>query len=136
MTTLPNLPDAPDDAADGDLYFTRPAAGLNPNAKRSFLSLWRNVLGRTAGAARGFFGASAIPQPAHADQAAVTHTVGDAVATTGATNTTPYGFTTAAQANAIVTNVNALRADVLALEKLANQMRADLVALGLLKGSA
>lgn len=29
------------------------------------------------------------------------------VAVTGATNTTPYGFTTAAQANAIVTSLNA-----------------------------
>ena len=30
------------------------------------------------------------------------------VATTGATTTTPYGFTTSAQANAIVTQLNAV----------------------------
>lgn len=34
---------------------------------------------------------------------------GGAVATTGATNTTPFGYTTAAQANAIVTLVNNIR---------------------------
>lgn len=45
-----------------------------------------------------------------------------AVATTGATNTTPYGFTTAAQADAIVT--------------LLNEIRAALVEKGLIKGSA
>lgn len=46
----------------------------------------------------------------------------DAVATTSATNTTPYGFTTAAQADAIVT--------------LVNELRAALVEKGLIKGSA
>ena len=45
-----------------------------------------------------------------------------AVATTGATNSTPYGYTTAAQANAIVT--------------LLNEIRAALVEKGLIKGSA
>lgn len=51
---------------------------------------------------------------ASADQAAV--------ATTGASNSTPYGYTTAAQANAIVTLVNALRL--------------ALVNTGIIKGSA
>lgn len=51
---------------------------------------------------------------AHADQAAVV--------TTGASNSTPYGFTTAAQANAIVSLVNA--------------MRSALIAHGLIKGAA
>jgi hypothetical protein len=45
-----------------------------------------------------------------------------AVATTAATNVTPYGFTTAAQADAIVT--------------LVNELRAALVEKGLIKGSA
>lgn len=44
-----------------------------------------------------------------------------AVATTGATNTAPYGYTTAAQADAIVT--------------LVNELRASLVEKGLIKGS-
>ena len=46
----------------------------------------------------------------------------DAVATTGATQTTPYGYTGAAQANAIVT--------------LVNELRAALVEKGIIKGSA
>ena len=40
-----------------------------------------------------------------------------AVATTGSTTTTPYGFTTSAQADSIPVNINALTADVLALRK-------------------
>jgi hypothetical protein len=50
----------------------------------------------------GFYNATPIAQRAGAAQAAV--------ATTGATQTTPWGYTTAAQANAIVTLVNELRA--------------------------
>lgn len=45
-----------------------------------------------------------------------------AVVTTGATNSTPYGFTTAAQADSIVT--------------LLNEVRAALVAKGIIKGAA
>lgn len=62
----------------------------------------------------GFWNVTPIIQPASANQAAV--------ATTGATNVTPYGFTTAAQADAIVT--------------LVNQLRSDLVAAGIIKGAA
>jgi UDP-N-acetyl-D-mannosaminuronic acid transferase (WecB/TagA/CpsF family) len=61
-----------------------------------------------------FHGSTPVVQRASASQAAV--------ATTGATNVTPYGFTTAAQANAIVT--------------LLNEIRAALVEKGILKGSA
>lgn len=45
-----------------------------------------------------------------------------AVGTTAATSTTPYGFGTTTQANAIVT--------------LVNQLRADLITAGIIKGSA
>lgn len=45
-----------------------------------------------------------------------------AVTTTAATSTTPYGFSTAAQADAIVT--------------LVNEVRATLIAAGFMKGSA
>ena len=62
----------------------------------------------------GFWNATPIVQPASASQAAV--------ATTGATNVTPFGYTTSAQANAIVT--------------LVNEIRAVLVAEGLMKGAA
>lgn len=62
----------------------------------------------------GFYGSTPITQRAGAAQAAV--------ATTGATNVAPWGYTTEAQANAIVT--------------LVNELRAALVALNLIKGSA
>jgi hypothetical protein len=62
----------------------------------------------------GFYGATPIVQRAGAAQAAV--------ATTGSTNSSPYGFTTAAQADALVT--------------LVNELRAALVALGAIKGAA
>lgn len=42
------------------------------------------------------------------------------VSTTGATSTTPFGFTTAAQANALVAAVNALVADVATDRQLLN----------------
>lgn len=61
-----------------------------------------------------FHNATPVIQRAGAAQAAV--------ATTGATNTTPYGYTTAAQANAIVT--------------LVNEIRAALVEKGIIKGAA
>ncbi len=62
----------------------------------------------------GLYGATPIARRAAAGQAAV--------ATTSATNSSPYGFTTAAQADALVT--------------LVNELRAALVALGAIKGSA
>lgn len=61
----------------------------------------------------GFFNSTPIVQPASASQAAV--------GTTAATQTTPFGYTTAAQADAIVT--------------LVNELRLQLVNLGLIKGS-
>lgn len=79
-------------------------------------------------------GEGAFP-PGHANQAAVSATVGSAVAGTAATNSSPYGYAQA-QADAIVANINALRADVLTLIAAHNQIRADLVQLGLIKGSA
>ena len=61
----------------------------------------------------GFYNATPIVQRSGAAQAAI--------ATTGATQTTPWGFSTEAQANAIVT--------------LANELRAWAVAIGFIKGS-
>ena len=57
-----------------------------------------NTVGRTGADKAGMHGAAAV-------QAALVA----AVAATGATNSGPYGFTTAAQADAIVTLVNAMR---------------------------
>ena len=62
----------------------------------------------------GFWNATPVVQPSAAAQAAV--------ATTAATNTTPYGYSTAAQADGIIT--------------LLNEIRTVLVNTGLMKGSA
>lgn len=55
------------------------------------------TVGQSSTTKAGFHGAAVV------QAAAIT-----AVASTGATNSTPYGFTTAAQADALVTAVNAL----------------------------
>ena len=54
-----------------------------------------------------------------------------AVGTTGSTTSTPYGYTTSTQADAIVTTLNALVADVLQLRKVLNQVIDDLQASGM-----
>lgn len=69
--------------------------------------------GGTNTATVGFYGATPVAQQSATNQAAV--------ASTAATSTTPWGFSTSTQANAIVA--------------LVNQLRADLVDLGLIKGS-
>ena len=53
------------------------------------------------------------------------------VATTASTQTTPYGYASQAQADAIPVNINALAADVLALKKVIGQIIDDLQALSL-----
>ena len=60
-----------------------------------------------------FYGATPIAQRTSANQATVT--------TTAATTTTPWGYSTSTQANAIVT--------------LVNELQASLVAIGMIKGS-
>jgi hypothetical protein len=94
----------------------------------------------------GFWGASPTPQPHATAQAALvpgaSATVSPvAIATTGATNSTPYGYTTSAQADALVAQVNLLTTKVNQLVTdnnanvvLINQLRADLVATGFIKG--
>jgi UDP-N-acetyl-D-mannosaminuronic acid transferase (WecB/TagA/CpsF family) len=72
---------------------------------------WRG----TASSRVGFFGATPGAQPASVSQAVV--------ATTAATNGgSPFGYTTSTQADGIV--------------RLVNQLRSDLVTLGIIKGSA
>lgn len=72
----------------------------------------------------GLFGATVKPQAAAyaLTYATASRTIPNATAanlsTTAATNVTPYGFATAAQANNIATQVNALVADVLILKQL------------------
>lgn len=72
------------------------------------------VVGQSTSSKVGFYGATPIAQRSGASQAAVT--------TAAATSTTPFGYATSTQADAIVT--------------LVNEIRATLVALGLMKGGA
>lgn len=72
-----------------------------------------NLVGLSATDKIGFYGATPVAQRSGASGAAVT--------TTAATSTSPVGFSTNTQADAIVT--------------LVNEIRAALVAVGLMKGS-
>jgi UDP-N-acetyl-D-mannosaminuronic acid transferase (WecB/TagA/CpsF family) len=66
------------------------------------------VLGQSSTDLIGFYGLTTpVVRRAGAAQAAV--------ATTASTSTTPFGYTTQAQADAIVTLVNEMRATILAL---------------------
>lgn len=73
------------------------------------------VLGTVSTETLGFFGATSVTQPTSSNQAAISTSVAVSV------SATQWAYATSTQANAIVT--------------LANQIRADLVTLGLLKGS-
>lgn len=91
-------------------------------------------LGESPSAKVGFYGSQGSAQRNGSAQAAVSATVGTAVATDAATNSSPYGFTQT-QADALVARVNQLRADVLALTTLANELRTALLNLNLIAGS-
>jgi hypothetical protein len=73
-----------------------------------------STIGTATSQKLGFYGITPKIQPSSASQAAVV--------TTTPTNTTPWGFSTQAQATAIIT--------------LVNELRTALVNLGLIKGSA
>lgn len=74
-----------------------------------------------------FYGASPIAQPSGSAQAAVATTAITTAAITTTTNA--YGFATTTQANNLTAVVAATRT-------LVNQLRTDLITLGLIKGSA
>lgn len=84
------------------------------------------------------WGATPIVQPTAFTQtyatASKTHAnvTSSAVATTGAVNITPYGYTTAAQADAIPVAINAVAADLLNLKQVVNAIIDDGQAEGLL----
>ena len=67
---------------------------------------------------------------ATADRTHASATSADLV-TTAVTQTTPFGFAGQAQGDAIATQFNALRVDVLDLKQLVNSLIDDLQALGL-----
>jgi hypothetical protein len=93
-------------------------------------------IGSTGTDTVGFYGATPVVQPAAAAQSVVPTTAITTAVSTGATSTTPYGFATAAQGDAVVAAVNSLIARQAAVVTLLNRIRLDLVALGILKGSA
>lgn len=95
----------------------------------------RGSTGSTGGLA--FFGVTPVAQPSALTQTYATATrthanpTAAAVATTASTTTTPFGYTTSAQADAIVTAVNALVADMANVKQFVNTLADDLQAYGL-----
>lgn len=92
------------------------------------------TLGAATSSPISFYGTTPTTQPTSANQAAVATTAITAVATTAATSSSPFGFTSA-QANAILSAINSLITFEAADRVLVNQIRSDLVTLGLIKGS-
>lgn len=70
-------------------------------------SAWQRLVGLGPSDTISFYGATPVAQRSGAAQAAVT--------TTALTSTTPYGFSTITQGTAVVTLVNELRAALVAL---------------------
>lgn len=95
-------------------------------------------IGDAASDTVGFFGKTPAAQPASASQAAVTATAVTALATTAPTKTTgaTYGYKTTTQAKAITARVNQAVVDIGHLTTLVDELRANLVTLGLVKGAA
>ena len=73
------------------------------------------IVGQTTGTKVGFYGTTPVVQPTSSSQAAAASTAAVSI------SATQWGFSTSTQANAVVT--------------LVNRLRADLVTLGLIKGS-
>lgn len=84
----------------------------------------------------GLFGATPIAQPSGAAQAAVATGAITPLVTTASTQTSPWGFASQAQADAIATQVNLVITQGAALVALANAIRLALVNLGAIKGAA
>lgn len=89
----------------------------------------------------GFFNATPVVQPAHADQAAMSAPTQQALtdSTGGTASTTLATISDSATANALASvaaRLGEAKNDVLALRTLANRLRSELVTLGLIKGSA
>ena len=98
-------------------------------------------LGVSAAEKVGFWGATPIARPAHADQAAVGAQTQQALTDSsgGTASTTLGAISDAATRDAIASlaaRLAEVRADVAGLRTLANAVRAALVAAGLIKGSA
>lgn len=86
-----------------------------------------------------FWGAAPVVQPTSASQAKVTATATTAMSTTltiSAANTSKvFGFSSSTVAKEVVKSVKEQQVDLAATIVLVNKLRADLVTLGLIKGS-
>jgi hypothetical protein len=93
------------------------------------------TIGTSASNFVGFYGFTPVVQPSGTNQAAVTSTAITGPSNTASTSTTPFGFVTSTQFNAVLQAVNSMVGSVNSLLVWQNQTRTDLVALGLQKGS-
>lgn len=118
---------------------THAAASIVNVAAATSLALQSNGSGRILLDATGlsFFGVATVARAAALTQtyATVSRTnpamTSVAVATTAATSVGPFGYTTAAQADAIPVAINALRVDVEGIKQFVNAMADDFQAYGL-----
>lgn len=93
-------------------------------------------IGKAAGQKLAFHGSAPVAQRSGSAQAVVTPTIGVAVVTTASTQSSPFGFVTQAQGDALVSRVNQLLVDSAAQTVLINELRAALVEKGLVKGGS
>lgn len=77
-----------------------------------------------------------VRRRASSAQAAVTGTIGAALATTAVTQASPWGFASQAQGDLVTTRLNQALVDIAALTALVNEQRTALINLGVIKGSA
>lgn len=96
------------------------------------------VLGNATTDTIGFYGTTPTAQLASASQAVVTPTAVTAIVTTvlSQANTGMWAFSSSTIAQTWRTRINQAVVDIAALGVLTNQLRAELVALGLIKGAA
>lgn len=119
----------------GDLAGGAAGLTLNDGTNIALGTTTGTDIGTSTSQKLGFYGTTPVVQPTTASEAAVSTAAITSVVTTAATATSPVGYTTTTQANAIVTAINSLITQVASLTTLCNQLRADLVTLGLIKGS-
>lgn len=114
------------------------AAGMtmDDGANIAFNTTTGTKLGTATGQKLGFWNATPVIQQASANQGIVNCTVGDALATNASVQNTGFGYATNTIADGVITNLNALRVDVLAINTLVNRLRLDLVTTGIIKGGA
>lgn len=97
-----------------------------------------HVIGQDSASLVALYGVTPVVQPSGASEAAVTKTLATALATAvfSAAYTGMWAYSSSTAAKLVVTRINQAKVDVGALTILVNKLRADLVALGAVKGGA